>query len=436
MKILLYSANFTPEPTGIGKYSGEMASWLVRRGHQVRVIAAPPYYPSYRPDPAYRWPPYRSERIDGATVLRAPLWVPRNPGGASRALHLASFAASSLPLALAAAAWRPDVVLTVAPFLTCAPAGWLSARLSGARCWLHIQDFEVDAAFELGLLKGKALRRVVLWFERHLLRRFDAVSSISKRMVDRLLAKGVAFERAIHFPNWVDVESVRPLGRPSNYRQELGIGPDTVVALFSGTLGAKQGLSIIPQAAALLADRSDILFMICGDGVVKPQLERDCAALSNVRLLPLQPAERLCELLNLADIHLLTQGAGAEDLVLPSKLTGMLASGRPVIATCREGTEISTVLEFCGQTVEPGDATALAGAVAALADDAGRRRRLGEAARTYAENQLSRDAVLEQLEQELKSAVAGPSLGDFDSDDAEFPPALPDGRPNGRGTRG
>lgn len=401
MKILIYSANFAPEPTGIGKYSGEMAEWLAEQGHEVRVVAAPPYYPAWQLGEGYAWPPYRQEKWGAARVWRAPLWVPAEPGGLTRVLHLLTFAASSAPVMLRQVFWRPDVVLTVAPAFVCAPMGWLTARLSGARAWLHIQDFEVDVAFRMGLLKGRGSRSLVRWIESKILRRFDAVSSISARMLDHLGLKGVKPERVRFFPNWVDIDHVRPLKGPSSYRAELGIGPDTVVALFSGTLGNKQGLMVIPEAAKRLAHRPDVAFVICGDGVMKPQLHAACAELGNVRLLPLQPVERLGDLLGLADIHLLPQSPEAEDLVLPSKLSGMLSSGRPVIATCHEGTEIANVVSQCGRVVPPEDADALAQAISELVDQPTTRRELGIQARRYAEEHLARDSVLGRLIQQM-----------------------------------
>ncbi len=397
MKILLYSANFAPEPVGIGKYSGEMAAWLVAHGHQVRVVAAPPYYPAWQLVAGYAWPPYRRERWQGVDVWRAPLWVPGKPGGLTRVLHLVTFAVSSLPIMFWQILWRPQVVMTVAPALVCAPTGWLVARLSGAKAWLHIQDFEVDVAFQMGLLKGKLLQGVVLGLERWLLRRFDVVSSISGSMVQRLQQKGVLPQKAFFFPNWVDLAHISPLTAPSPYRAELGIAPWAKVALFSGTLGNKQGLMVIPEAARHLAHRTDIVFVICGNGAMKPQLEEAAKQLPNLLLLPLQPFERLGDLLGLADMHLLPQSPEAEDLVLPSKLTGMLASGRPVIATCRAGTEIATVVSQCGLVVPPGESVALAAAIERMADDEPQRTQLGKNARLYAENHLAKGAVLARM---------------------------------------
>ena len=407
MRILLYSANFAPEPTGIGKYSGEMATWLAGHGHSVRVVAAPPYYPQWKVDPAYTWPPYRRESWNGVDIWRAPLWVPAKPGGVARVLHLLSFAVTSFPVMLRQVLWRPDLVITVAPAFMCAPAGLLAARLSGAQSWLHLQDFEVDLAFQMGFLKGKLLQRLILRMERGVLRRFDSVSSISSRMVEQLLKKGVLIERTRYFPNWVDIAHIKPAAANFKYREELRIAHDAIVVLFSGTLGGKQGLSVIPAVAKLLVARADLVFVICGDGVEKPKLEAAADGLSNIRFLPLQPFERLGELLCTADIHLLPQSPEAADLVLPSKLSGMLASGRPVISTCRAGTELESVVSKCGLVVTPDDDVAFAAAVCRLADNAPLRLELGRRARSYAENNFERDAILGRL--------FGPAGGDESS---------------------
>jgi colanic acid biosynthesis glycosyl transferase WcaI len=405
MKILIYSVNFAPEPTGVGKYSGEMAEWLADHGHEVRVIAAPPYYPAWSIDPQYKWPPYRHERWKGVKVWRAPIWVPRNPGGSKRVLHLLSFATSSIPLMLRQLFWRPDVVLTLAPALACAPMGWLTARLCGAKAWLHVQDFEVDVAFSMGLLKGRIPKSLVLGMERTLLRRFDMVSTISRNMIKVLGAKGVLPHKTGFFPNWADVNKVKPLTSESPYRAELNIESNALVLLFSGTWGNKQGLMVIPEAAKLLAHRRDIVFVISGDGVMRPEIEAACATLPNVRLMPLQPTERLGDLLGLANIHLLPQSPEAEDLVLPSKLTGMLSSGRPIVATCRDGTEIASVVKQCGRVTPPEDAKALADAIIELANRPDECAVLGRKARQFAEENLAMDAILSRVMSSISNSA-------------------------------
>jgi colanic acid biosynthesis glycosyl transferase WcaI len=408
-RILLYGLNFAPEQTGIGKYTGEMAQWLANAGHDVRVITTPPYYPDWSVGAGYNGWRYSSETWNGVRVDRAPLWVPRKPGGKKRLLHLASFAASSLPLLMKSFAWKPHLVWTVAPALACAPGAALFARMSGALSWLHVQDFEVDAAFEMGMLRGDKMRVRAGNTESSLMRAFDRVSSISHRMVAKLEEKGVAAGRRVFFPNWVDTDAIQPRFTPNAYRQMLGIPEGAFVALYSGTMGAKQGLEVLAEAAHLLARQKQIHFLFCGQGVGRDALRSACAELSNVHWLPLQPAERLPELLNIADLHLLPQQRVTSGLMMPSKLTGMLASGRPVLATAEPGTELASWVDGCGRLVSPGDGAALAHAVLLMSQDPAHCRYLGEQARRRAVRHLSRNAVLEGFHGQMEIALAARS---------------------------
>jgi colanic acid biosynthesis glycosyl transferase WcaI len=405
-RILLYGLNFAPEQTGIGKYTGEMAQWLANAGHDVRVITTPPYYPDWSVGAGYNGWKYSTETWNGVRVDRAPLWVPKKPGGKKRLLHLASFAASSLPLLMKSFAWRPHLVWTVAPALACAPGAALFARLTGALSWLHVQDFEVDAAFEMGMLRGDKMRARAGSTERNLMRSFDRVSSISHRMVAKLADKGVTTDRAVFFPNWVDTDAIQPRFTANAYRQMLGIPEGAFVALYSGTMGAKQGLEVLAEAAHLLARNKHIHFLFCGQGVGREPLQSACASLPNVHWLPLQPAEQLSELLNIADLHLLPQQRVASGLMMPSKLTGMLASGRPVLATADPDTELAAWVDGCGRLVSPGDGAALAHAVTLMSQNPAHCRHLGEQARRRAVKHLSRDSVLQGFHWQMESALA------------------------------
>ena len=421
LRILIFGLNYAPELTGIGKYTGEMAAWLSAQGHQVRVVTTPPYYPAWRVADAYRGRGYVREGGgplgDGAgepLVIRCPFYVPAVPSGLKRVLHLLSFAVSAVPAMLREVLAGPDVIVTVEPALLGAPVALACGALAGAPVWLHIQDFEVDAAFNLGLLPSSGpVRRIALEAERALTGAFHRVSTISVRMLERLPGKAVAPGRAVLFPNWVDVSRIvpEPPAAQNRFRHDLGL-TGKLVLLYSGNMGGKQGLEMLPPLAAAFQSDPRVHFVFCGDGAFRPQLESMVAGMGNVTLLPLQPMDALNELLNAADVHLLPQRADAADLVMPSKLTGMLSSGRATLVTAAQGTEVAGVVggiagrhEACGLVVPPGDADALAAAVRLLLGDPELRLRLGRSARVYAERHLGTEQVLRAFETELYAVV-------------------------------
>ena len=403
MKILVYGLNFAPEPVGVGRYTGDMAARLQAAGHEVRVVTALPYYPEWKVAPQYSGYAYAFEEWQGMPVARAPLWVPFRPGGRKRVLHLLTFAVTSLPLMVRALFWRPDVVWLAAPAFVCAPAALVAAKLTGAKSWIHIQDFEIDIAFGMGLISGSGWKRFILSCESWLLRRFDHVSTISKAMVARTLTKGVDPARVSYVPNWADVDAVAPLRGPSPYRAELNIPPAAVVALYSGSMGVKQGVDWVAEAALALQDNPNVYVVLCGDGALQAQAQALCSHLPNVRFLPFQPMERLGDLLGLADVHLLPQRADAAEMVMPSKLTGMLASGRPVVGMAAAGTELAEVVQSCGVVVQHGDVPAFTQAIRHLAELPQLRAELGRVARAYADQNLAASAVLGRLEADMQA---------------------------------
>ncbi len=395
MKFLLYGLNFWPELTGVGKYTGEMADWLCKEGHEVRVITSVPYYPAWQIPREYSLIKYYHEEKGGINITRCPLYAPSRPSGGKRLVHLASFGLSSFPaLIKTLRSWRPNLIFTVEPTLFSALQAILAARLVRLPAWLHVQDFEIDAAFNLGILSFRPLRKMALFLERLLMKRFSCVSTITYRMVEHLERKGVLRSRQILFPNWVDTDLIRPLSYPSPFRRILGIPDDHLVALVSGTLGEKQGMEIIIESAKILLEKPRIRFIFCGEGPMLPTLKMLSGNLRNVSFLPLQPLEKLNDLLNLADIHLLPQKSGVADLVMPSKLSGMLASARPVVATADPCTQVHAVTRNCGICVPPGNAVEFSKGIETLAEQSAKRSILGAAGREYALKFLEKNTVL------------------------------------------
>ena len=403
MRLLILGINYAPEIISTGVYSTGMAEHLAAHGNDVSVITGQPYFPDWKIFdgwPNWRW---KREQHNSVKIIHCPLYVPAKPTGARRIFHHASFACAALPVSLwQALKRRPDVVIVVAPSMLSAPVGWIAAKVAGAASWLHIQDFEVEAAFTTGLLdEASWVGRLAKAFERWVLNRFDRISTISPQMLDKLRKKNLPETRLFELRNWANLSKVKPVDPPSPMRDTLSITTKHVL-LYSGNLANKQGLEILPAVARQLAHRDDFTMVICGEGPMSNDLKKLAQDVKSIQFIPLQPIEKLSDLLGMADVHLLPQMAGVADLMLPSKLTNMLASGRPVIATAEPNTALAREIEGCGLITSPTDTAAMAAAIENLLNVPEKRYELGEAARDRALQNWNSDTILRRFERKLR----------------------------------
>ncbi|HEV7383160.1 MAG TPA: WcaI family glycosyltransferase, partial [Dyadobacter sp.] len=289
MRILIFGINYAPELTGIGKYTGEMAAWLAGEGHEVTMITALPYYPEWRVHAKYRGKMWVREILDGVNVYRCPLYVPAQVTALKRIIHEFTFLAAILPVWFASLFQKKyDVVFCVSPPFHLGLLPMLYAKFKGAKLINHIQDLQVDAAKDLGMIKSKRFLDVMFGTEKYLLEKGDVVSTISTGMQRKIEQKGISPDRIWQFPNWVDESAVKPLPISQSLRREFGI-PDTAsVIMYSGNLGEKQGLEIIIEVAKHFEGQDHIHFIIVGSGGAKEKLEAMVreAGLNNVGFHP------------------------------------------------------------------------------------------------------------------------------------------------------
>ncbi|WP_020605118.1 WcaI family glycosyltransferase [Spirosoma spitsbergense] len=413
MRILIYGINYAPELTGIGKYTGDMAAWLAQQGETVEVITTMPYYPEWAVHASHRGKWWHTEQLAGVRVHRCPFYVPGNVTSLKRILHEFSFVLSSLVY------WLPvffgkryDVVICLSPPFHLGLLPVFYSKLRRVPLWCHIQDLQIDMAKELGMLKNKRFLDIMFRVEQFILKHCTVVSTISEGMVRKVTQKNVIQQECVLFPNWVDGTLVKPLSSAQSLRAELGLQSTDKAVLYSGSLGEKQGLEIIIEAAKSFVSQPEVKFLIFGSGGGKGKLEtlvRDYG-LTNVRFYPLQPAEKLSALLATADIHLVLQKKSASDLVLPSKLTGILAAGGCALVSAVPGTTLFDVVSThnMGILIEPESAEKLVTTIReSLVSDLTPYR---ANARRYAEKFLNREVILNGFEQHLREVTKkGPS---------------------------
>jgi colanic acid biosynthesis glycosyl transferase WcaI len=336
------------------------------------------------------------------------LYVPKNVTTLKRLIHLSSFAFTSALGLCSKLFKKPDVIMLVQPTLFCAPFTLLYAKLTGSKTIMHIQDFEIDALFGLGMMGDGFIGKVVKSAEKWLLSRFDAVSTISYSMIENAKTKGVSDDKIIHFPNWSDTEFVTPNTCGSSLKSEWGFTDSDKVFLYAGNIGNKQGLEVVLDAAKHFSANKDVNFVLVGTGsyvsTLKAMAEEQ--GLVNVFFKPLQPWERVPEMLALADIHLVVQKKGAADAVLPSKLTNILSAGGHALVTAEEHTELGQIEERhpgIFTCAEPENTEKfIEGIQELLAKDLTEHN---EVAREFAEQYLDKDKILDQFVVDLEKLV-------------------------------
>lgn len=407
-RLLLIGGNFSPEPTGIGKYNGEMIKWLAAGGYDCTVITSHPYYPEWKVQPPYdknkNW--YKKEVIESngqggkITVYRCPQYVPEKPTGKTRIMLDFSFAVSAFFKILQLLPRKKfDVVITVVPPFHLGLLAVLYKKIRGAKFFYHIQDMQIEAARDLNMIKSPKLIKMLFGLERYIFKNADMVSSISDGMMRRIQEK--AGKDIFFFPNWVDVSLFHPIEDRIRLKTEYGFNSNDKIVLYSGAIGEKQGLEAILKTADTLREDKQLKFLICGSGPYKEKLKADAEALglTNVIFFPLQPFEKFNQFLNMADVHLVIQKGNASDLVMPSKLTTILAVGGLALITANDGTSLHDLVKKhnMGILVKAEDQDALTdGVIRAMQDNAPEIAMNG---RVYAENYLSVGKIMSRFEE-------------------------------------
>ncbi|MEH2348888.1 MAG: glycosyltransferase family 4 protein [Nostoc sp.] len=408
MHILIYSYNYHPEPIGIAPLMTELAEGLVKRGHQVRVITGMPNYPQRQIYDRYRGKLYITEQKNGVKIQRSYLRIKSKPNLVDRLLLELSFVFTSLPQALKGE--RPDaILLTVPPLLVCLPAtliGWLY----NCPVVLNVQDILPEAAVRVGLIKNKLMIKALEALEKFAYRTAHTISVIADGFVDNLINKGVPANKIACIPNWVNLNFIRPLSKENNSWRATHQLDGKFVVLYSGNIALTQGLETVIEAAARLRHLKEIVFVVAGESQALERLQKHCltCGADNVLLLPLQPREKLPQMLAAADVGLIVQKCNVISFNMPSKIPLLLASGRPIVGSVpASGTAAKAIRQSGGGViVEPESADALAAAVLDLYHQPELAAQLGRKGRKFAVENYSFEQALDRYEELFADAIA------------------------------
>lgn len=392
MRVLLLNQYYAPDEAPTARLLADLAVELVHRGHQVRVVCSQRDYA----DPERRYA--SRETIDGVEVRRVPA---TGFGRASSLARLVDWATFLPGAGLAAVAGpRPDLVVALTTPPLVGLVGWVAARARSVPLLYWVMDVYPDVAFALGALRRHSPAGLVMSaLSRFLLRRVDHVVALGETMAARLRAQGASEVSVVH--NWADGAAIQPLSREDHPLRKAWGWEGRFVVMHSGNLGLAYEFETAIDAAERLRERTDVLFAFVGGGPREAEV-REAAArrnLTNVEFRPWVEMERLGQSLTAGDIHLVTLREGVAGLLVPSKLYGILAAGRPALYVGPAEGEVAAIIAEggCGTRIAPGDGAALAREIERYASDSARCDDEGRRARRLFEQRFSRHDALASL---------------------------------------
>jgi glycosyltransferase involved in cell wall biosynthesis len=407
MRIIILNQFFYPDHSATSQLMTELAESLVESGHEVTAISGRGLYGGGGNLTA-------KQRYEGVAIDRAWSTSFGKKSAAGRLTDYLSFYIGATWKLLTIR--RHDIVLALTTPPLISLVALLVSRLRGMRLVALIQDVYPDVAVALGALKSTSpLTRLLERLNRFTLRGADRIIVLSECMRDRIVSKAGADAGAridvIH--NWADGEWLTPLDRRKNpFAIEHDLAGKFVV-LFSGNLGRVNDFDTVLDAALLLRDHTDILFLFIGDGDRAGSIRAfaDAHKLGNIRLLPYQPKQMTRYSIAAGDAALVTLSQGLAGLSVPSKTYALLAAGRPILFVGDTNSETAAIVadSECGAVFKPGEYERLAGLIAEWSQDKQQVRLCSQRARSVFERRFDRPlAVSAYLESFTRCMACGP----------------------------
>jgi putative colanic acid biosynthesis glycosyltransferase WcaI len=404
MRILVQTLHYLPDGGPSAPLFAMLCEALVRRGHKVTVVAAVPHYPSGQVQEEYRSWRVRSSVENGVRVVRIPVPSVKRSRMSQRLVQWLVYQIGTV-----LSTWKEsfDVGIYCSPTLTMLlPFAYHSFLRKHAAVY-SVHDVYPQVGIALGIFRKAWVISLVSSMEKLCLKRSAYVRILSESFAPPLEALGVPEKKLVLIYDWVDTNLIRPGSKENRFSRENGL-TDKFVVQYAGNIGLSQGLGHVLEAARELASHEDILFLFVGDGTGRERLENEALemGLANVKFLPFQPRPCLPEVLASADLSLVTLRKGITTGSLPSKSFSILSSGRPILASVDEDSNLALLIERskAGVTVPPEEPHRLAEAILSLKGNPTACRQMGVCGREYVEKYHSPDSAAIFFEELLQKA--------------------------------
>ncbi len=368
VRILFLSDNFPPEGNAPATRLYEHAVRWVRDGHHVTVVTCAPNFPEGKLFPGYRNAWRQVAMVDGIRVVRVKSYITANEGIVKRTLDYVSFMIMSIVMSLFES--RPDVVVATSPQFFCAMAGWVVSVAKWRPFVFELRDLWPASIVAVGAMKKSPIISTLETIELFLYRRATMIIAVTESFRDDLIARGVRASKIQVVINGVDLDRYQPSLRDADLAREHNLEGKFVVG-YLGTHGLAHALPKVLEAAEQLLGRNDIAFFFAGAGAERAKVELIVTErkLSNVRLLPNQPKDRVPALWSLCDLTVVPlRNSEVFSTVIPSKIFEAMGMGVPILMSLPEGEATAIVRRTgSGVCVPPEDPNAMAREIVRLA---------------------------------------------------------------------
>ena len=414
MKILVIQQHFYPEVAATGQLLLDLCEGLVKAGYKVKVITG---NPTEIPQEIQRRNILRKENYKGIEIFRLKNTTFNKYRMTGRVLNYLSF--HFLIFFHVLFCERPDLVfvLSTPPFISF--SGLMLKMFKRSKVIYNVQDLFPDLAVQLGKLKNKPFIGFLKKLSKLIVRKADKVvvvgEYIEKRIREELLRETSTDTHVVTIHNWADGDKIKVLreDEENNFLKREWRLEEKFVVLYSGNIGYLHEFDTIISTAEYFAKEGprEIVFVFVGEGIKKSYIEEKVKekGLYNILFFPYQSREMLTYSLGLADVSLVTLEKGFEGMVVPSKIYGILASGKPVIAIIGEESEITEIIRRgkCGEIIKIGDFKALSNAITNYYKNPQKCNEEGMNGRKYFEKNFERKIATEKyirvIEEVLRS---------------------------------
>jgi len=411
MNILVVALNFSPEIVGCAKFTSEFVNWFSKKTNRVIVITTNPFYPQWKCEINR----YNKALKGNILIIRCPIYIPKKVNGLNRIIHYLSFSISSMPLILYFGLKDIDLAFTMCPTILSAPNLLLISFLKKIFLkkklvtWIHFADLEIEAAFKLNFLKSKLLKKLLLIFEKNILKSFDLISSISFYMLERIKQITKKDSNIFYLPDFIDTDKFNNIYKNvkvNPYYKKLSLKKESIVVMYSGTLNDKLSYITLINSIRTLRYKKELVWIICGEGPKKEYLKQSLKDHKNVLFHDFQPLSKLPYWLDLADIHLIPQKLSSVEFCLPSKLLGILAIGKPVIGIAPKFSELGKILDKYGIRLSSEKSEEMSEAIIKLINNKELRFKISRKSKNYIEKFHEKENILNNMFSEVKRIIS------------------------------